>query len=828
MPETARFAVDEQLLGRLAKRQLWFYARRISSNDDPKDAIDRDPRVNRGEFVIVASLLPREEGTIEVNNVEIRSTGPADGTGLGFDKPEFGDLLRLEWGVLHPLDPTITMRLWREMFTLNRELPQFVARHIEDSLPPALARFLKDSKGLIQRSHADAVVRAVEISNLHARSLTPLILFASFLRHRERGDELEFVLEWLVAARGLDSNRDANILEVLKLGDLMTLYPPLLDELSISREQMQIVNRLLDRARNIVSLTEPGETVEIRTRHLAAAFLTDNESIVPNLTKIGVDAARLRLDLFVWILKNFPGSVAARWRKALNLAAEEKISQSAQPAEPKPREFSIDTIVSRDTWTIDDSLGYGLYAQAITASILNKTTEPPLTIGIQAPWGQGKTSLMRMMQEELDPGAPLRDRLPPPLSDVRTAIQTTYARLLAWSWMKSAPAAPDEGMLKETRDAPSDTRPRIPTIWFNPLYYRETQQVWAGMAHAILQQLGDRFENPLEREKFWFRLQQSRVNVAAIRRDIHQWVLMRLVPIGFLLLAVALSGRRRRGEEASRRGGDADRRRRRDGASGHAAGGAEGDAAERGVDQSRRSDEDERQRGDEGDRAHRRAGPRSQSADDRSLLRTRARAAQHPDLDRTREGSADRSHDRAARRTSAHELAAVRSVAAQRAGDSDGRRRVEIDRRPGRASRAHVGTEEVAAGDGDAHAARDRAAVPHRSLALSLPAQGRHRPARPEGHVRSADVLADLNLERMRGQPCHPERERGTRAGGWLDDGATLPPGPSLTLGMTRLGYLRFQCCMSTSALPPAVAATRRSSPASDPSGSRAEGCPSR
>jgi hypothetical protein len=282
----------------------------------------------------------------------------------------------------------------------------------------------------------------------------------------------------------------------------------------------------------------------IESRHIAAALLTD-AAVVSYLTSLGVTPAAARDDLFNF-LKVVPGALRDRWRTSLGIRArnplipslgdvvpdEDDQSEPSPPTDTAPptSEFSIENIVSRDTWTIDDKLGYALYAKAITESILKGDTEPPLTIGIQAPWGQGKTSLMRMIQEELDPGAPHREEVAAEPANIRTAINTTYEQLLAWTKPSDAPK---DGMIAAKAG-------QVPTIWFNPLYYRETSQVWAGMAHVILHQLVARLD-PVEREKFWFRLQQSRINVDAIRHDVHKWVLTRFIPAGVVLLAGALA-----------------------------------------------------------------------------------------------------------------------------------------------------------------------------------------------------------------------------------------------------------------------------------------------
>ena len=61
------------------------------------------------------------------------------------------------------------------------------------------------------------------------------------------------------------------------------------------------------------------------------------------------------------------------------------------------------TFIASDCWTLNDELGYTTYAYAVYKFLMHKDTKPPLTISIQAPWGGGKTSLMRMIQKNLDP-----------------------------------------------------------------------------------------------------------------------------------------------------------------------------------------------------------------------------------------------------------------------------------------------------------------------------------------------------------------------------------------------------------------------------------------
>jgi hypothetical protein len=61
-----------------------------------------------------------------------------------------------------------------------------------------------------------------------------------------------------------------------------------------------------------------------------------------------------------------------------------------------------DYYITTDTPTIKDELNATIYASALIHFMLQPETKPPLSISIQAPWGSGKTSLMRMVQYQMD------------------------------------------------------------------------------------------------------------------------------------------------------------------------------------------------------------------------------------------------------------------------------------------------------------------------------------------------------------------------------------------------------------------------------------------
>jgi len=170
---------------------------------------------------------------------------------------------------------------------------------------------------------------------------------------------------------------------------------------------------------------------------------------------------------------------------------------------------------SNDLPTNKDRLGYEVYARAICDFLTHADTPPPLSISIQAPWGGGKSTLMKLVRDTLDP-PDVRDRYKPKIGDAWSS-----SRLL----LKSALDLLDKRSRGE--GAPASTpaeKGRRWTMWFNAWKYDTTEQVWAGLVDAIVSQVADRLE-PIQREKFLFQLQLARIDDGKIRKRIHDRVL---------------------------------------------------------------------------------------------------------------------------------------------------------------------------------------------------------------------------------------------------------------------------------------------------------------
>ena len=88
--------------------------------------------------------------------------------------------------------------------------------------------------------------------------------------------------------------------------------------------------------------------------------------------------------------------------------ASSRPSQTSAQATGRQTVASVESVayptprIASDRWATDDALGYGAFARTVATLITHPDTLPPLTVGIKAPWGAGKTSLMKRIQYLLD------------------------------------------------------------------------------------------------------------------------------------------------------------------------------------------------------------------------------------------------------------------------------------------------------------------------------------------------------------------------------------------------------------------------------------------
>lgn len=164
------------------------------------------------------------------------------------------------------------------------------------------------------------------------------------------------------------------------------------------------------RAFRLLSLVEGLDFTREATAALLGTGVEESERLVDDLAKSNliepVNPGHYRMHPL--LLDYAKDLVQSEENKASRRAAVNRYVEAVR------RDAMPEAFVTRDFWTTDDQLAYRPYADAITAFIRHADTHPPLTIGVKAAWGAGKTSLMRMVQQNLDPRAdtdPLKIRL---------------------------------------------------------------------------------------------------------------------------------------------------------------------------------------------------------------------------------------------------------------------------------------------------------------------------------------------------------------------------------------------------------------------------------
>lgn len=201
------------------------------------------------------------------------------------------------------------------------------------------------------------------------------------------------------------------------------------------------------------------------------------------------------------------------------------ITSTVNPSDQDQQKITYDAIlptyIENDLWTTKDKLNYQIYAIAIANFLTKKETKSPLSISIQSPWGGGKSSLMRMIQKQMDEkGAQLalqklyhnRSDQEIKLRNLKGEIWKRILMNIFLPWRNKVEIPPFDS-------AGYEIKPCV-TIWFNTWKYESTEQVWSGLADSIVREISSRM-NPIERELFFLELNLRRTDFNSIRRWVY-------------------------------------------------------------------------------------------------------------------------------------------------------------------------------------------------------------------------------------------------------------------------------------------------------------------
>jgi WD40 repeat protein len=167
-----------------------------------------------------------------------------------------------------------------------------------------------------------------------------------------------------------------------------------------------------------------------------------------------------------------------------------------------------------------------LAREALTSTIVDAFaadgTAAPVVVGIHAPWGQGKSSLLRQIQARLDPELP---QAPggagrEPTYELRTRDGRPVDRgpiTSAWAWKRLQQRVRENRLPYEM--LPVDGVRKAITVWFNPWMYENPDQVWAGLTQEITQSIMARLPEE-QRRRLFFDLNLKRTGAEAMRRQI--------------------------------------------------------------------------------------------------------------------------------------------------------------------------------------------------------------------------------------------------------------------------------------------------------------------
>ncbi|MBT3315782.1 MAG: hypothetical protein HN390_14330 [Anaerolineae bacterium] len=135
-------------------------------------------------------------------------------------------------------------------------------------------------------------------------------------------------------------------------------------------------------------------------------------------------------------------------------------------------DVNIEGLALSDAYSQIDLLGYSDYVEALANFITSPKTKKPITIGIDAAWGGGKTTLMRLLQERLNP------------------------------------------RLKEKgKKSKKGANEHINTVWFDAWKYDQQEMLWAAMVLEIFDQVREQ-SNWWQKTNLFFRLNSKRFDWA--------------------------------------------------------------------------------------------------------------------------------------------------------------------------------------------------------------------------------------------------------------------------------------------------------------------------
>ncbi len=177
----------------------------------------------------------------------------------------------------------------------------------------------------------------------------------------------------------------------------------------------------------------------------------------------------------------------------------------------------------------EDLLNYNSYARSIAQFISHSETKPPLTIGILAPWGKGKTTLMKLIQKNIKQLSKNEDTEAAQTEKEKDNTVTTYSDFKTF-------------LKKKVTELIDVKKLKHPTVWFNAWNFQKNEQIWAGFAEEIISQLIAQIPRKIDQEKAWLALNLKRLDRQKIRQQLHAILFRKFIPVTLLILLSVIGG----------------------------------------------------------------------------------------------------------------------------------------------------------------------------------------------------------------------------------------------------------------------------------------------
>ncbi|MGV3757254.1 MAG: KAP family P-loop NTPase fold protein [Verrucomicrobiota bacterium] len=185
-------------------------------------------------------------------------------------------------------------------------------------------------------------------------------------------------------------------------------------------------------------------------------------------------------------------------QKELKIAQPERNSPKVATKNLKGNATRIESIAQAsvgDQPTVNDTLGFTPYVDAIARFLLNTETRPPLTLSVEGEWGCGKSSFMRQLQQRLE------------------AANSSSGRKTGGGTVR--------------------------TVWFNAWRHDKNDALWAAFALEFVRQISEKMSFGARWYAAWL-LTKKRFDWKSGWLDVVQWLFVSLAWITLTISGIYL------------------------------------------------------------------------------------------------------------------------------------------------------------------------------------------------------------------------------------------------------------------------------------------------